>query len=506
MSKMRLTCKVLPALFAVIVLMTAGCREKGPETIDPSKEDIQTKTVKGVNFFAANCLNVYYLWNKDIKTDLDNWLKKYATADPFEKVKEIRYKKDGKEYDRWTEITNDYQSLVGTLEGVTTTYGCDMTLKLLDKTTVCAIVTVVYAGGPAEKAGLKRGDVMVTFNGKSMNTGNYRSVIYDEFLYAPGCTVGILDLNTMQIGKALSMTPVTMYEDPVVYKSVFNIGGRKVAYLVYTSFTLKSVPDLIEACNYFKQQGVKELILDLRYNGGGYVVAEEALASMLAPSDAVSSGALFEQEIYNAELTDYYKKKMGENALKSFFKTSFTYTDEGVEKTYSTAGSNIGLSKIYAIVTSGTASASESILVGLKPYMDIDIIGERTVGKFCSGIVYGAEDWYDDNKYTISSAKYSYKEYVTNWGMYLMIGSYADKNGENPCQPDGLTPDVAAEDIPEYGFQWGDEQDPMLKAALIRAGRTDLAVKTKASSRPAFGKVETQVLKKNFGKRILEKY
>lgn len=501
---MKLNLKIFPILAAVIMMTAVSCREKGLDPFGPGEEDTETRTHKGVNFFAANCLNVYYLWNKEIKSALDIWLKSETTVNPFDKIKAIRYKKGGREYDKWTEITDDYQSLVGTLQGVTTTYGCEIMLKLLDETTVCAIVTVVYAGGPAEKAGLKRGDVMITFNGKSMSPTSYKSVIYDDFLYASSCTVGLLDLSTMTVGKTVSMAPVTMYEDPVVYKSVFDIRGRKVAYLVYTSFTLKSIPDLVAACSFFKSRGAEELILDLRYNGGGYVVAEEALASMLAPEDAVRDGLLFEQEVYNDEMTEFYKKKNGDNALKSFFRTEFKYTDDGKEASCSTAAANIGISKIYAIVSSGTASASESLLVGLMPYMDIDIIGERTVGKFCSGIVYGAEDWYDENKSAISDAKYEYKKYVKNWGMYLMIGSYADKNGKNPCQPDGLVPAFAAEDVPEYGFQWGDERDPMLKAALIRAGRTDLAAGTKAAGRPVLEKAEMQVVKKNFGKRILE--
>lgn len=497
----KLSGKAFLALFAAITLMVAGCREKDIEKPAPDQD---AETCKGVNYFAASCMSVYYLWNEEIKKDLENWISDGIYDDPKTTVRRIRYKKNGKDYDRWTEITDDYASFIGTLEGVTTTYGCDVILKMLDSRTVCAIVTVVYEGGPAEKAGIRRGDILVTFNGKSMSKSNYSDVIFNDFLYSASCTVGILDRNSGKIGQTVSMAAVKMYENPVVHKSVFNIGNKAVGYLVFTGFTLKAIPDLVEACTYFKQEGVSELILDLRYNGGGYVITEEALASMLAPAAYVNSGFLFQQQVYNTELTEYYVKKQGKDALKTYFKTSFKYTDEGKETVCSTAGANIGISKIYAIVSSGTASASESLLVGLMPFMDIEVIGEQTLGKFCSGITYGAEDWYDDYKSSISSARYENKKNVANWGIYVMIGTYADKDGNNPCCPDGLTPDVSAEDIPEYGCQWGDENDPMLKTALIRAGRSDLAARTRAAEKPALPLAGKQIVKSSFGKRIIE--
>ena len=80
-----------------------------------------------------------------------------------------------------------------------------------------------------------------------------------------------------------------MYENPIICDSVYEFNGKKVGYLAYTGFDLKSINPLIEIGKKFKAEGIEELVLDLRYNGGGYVITENVLASMFAPQEAVSS-------------------------------------------------------------------------------------------------------------------------------------------------------------------------------------------------------------------------
>ena len=134
------------------------------------------------------------------------------------------------------------------------------------------------------------------------------------------------------------------------------------------------------------------------------------------------------------------------------------------------------MTKIYALVNSGTASASESILVCLMPYMDIEVIGEQTHGKYCSGIMQEGKAWYQ--KYASAISKIpelvDWKQHIGGWGIYLMINRYADKDGNNPCMPDGLTPDVKATDLFEEPYPLGDEREALLNIALQKAGKPDL--------------------------------
>lgn len=505
-------------LYGIIVLLcTLGlfpaCEKHNPTT-SPSRQQPQSqkqqKVVEAetadndewyyVNYFGYNVMSLYYLWDKEIDAGLGSW--KY-TDDPIKKVSSVRYKdSDGKDIDRWTEMTDKFSELNSSMQGTNTTYGADIEIYYYDSTSdlICAVVRFVYAGSPAEKAGLKRGDVITSVNGQTLRKNNYYNLVVNDFIYSASCTIGL------ESGKSIKMNAVTMYEDPVLLSKTFGCNGKKVGYLLYTSFTPDSGTKLIEICKKFKAEGVSELILDLRYNGGGYVMTEFTLASMLAPAADVKASSVYEKEIYNAGLTEYYQQQG--ISTDRVFSSEFEDTMDGKSYKYSTADANIGINKIYALVSSGTASASESLLVGLKPYMDIVIIGEQTHGKYCSGILYSAHDWYEDYKDTLSNDFYTNGiTYSKDWGMYLMISRYADKNGETPCMPDGFKPDVEIADRPFETYPLGDDREALLREALKLAGKTDLTPMpdTKASSARAYRlkSADRQPQRPEFGLRIL---
>ena len=422
-----------------------------------SPESFREKSIEYVNTFAYNVMNVYYLWVDEISDKLKAWM---SDDDPMEKVKEVRYKDaEGNDIDRWTQVTDDYETFVNSIEGVSTTYGYNFTLYYTseDRNYVAAAVTYVYADSPAAEAGLQRGDLIVKADGAPIPTTDYTAIVKEKLMYSSSCRLGLSD------GREVAMDAVEMYCDPVLLVKVFDCAGKKVGYLHYTSFTQASCESLIKVCDSFKAQGVSELIFDLRYNGGGYVLTEEVLASMLAPAAKVASGDVFMTEVYNARLTEAW----GEEETITHFRNVFKVGG----KTLDTAESNLGPSRIYAIMGRGSASAAEAIICGLKPFVDITIIGEQTYGKYCSGIVLEGAKWYEDYKKIMSSTKYKNgKKYAANWGIYVMIGRYADKDGNTPCMPDGFTPDVEVSDAPLDGYQLGDPNETMLKAALTLAG------------------------------------
>ena len=129
----------------------------------------------------------------------------------------------------------------------------------------------------------------------------------------------------------------------------------------------------------------------------------------------------------------------------------------------------MGISHLYAIMTEDSASASESLIVGLLPYMDVKIFGQQSHGKFCSGIMYSAKDWYKDYDDVLKDEQRELgNQYAGKWGIYVMIGRYADKYGNTPCMPDGFKPDFEVEDRPVEPYQLGNESEAMLAAVLAR--------------------------------------
>ena len=396
-------------------------------------------------------------------------------------------------------LTDDIDGMINSTGGVSTTYGMDFKLLWLDQshTRVCMVVTLTYPDSPAGKAGLKRGDVIVRIGGKELTKDNYSVLLYDSFLYAKSCRL------TSYSGVDYDMTAVEMYEDPVLVRKVFDVGGKKVGYLFFNSFTLASCMDLADAGRYFRSEGIDGLILDMRYNGGGFVVTETALASMLAPEAEVRAGSVFETAVYN----DILSKEWGDE--KTSFTEQYTYTFNGSNYTVDISDANMGIKHLYAILTEDSASASESLLVGLMPYLDVKIFGQQSSGKYCTGIMYRASNWYKDyDKSLDDKQKELGKQYSDKWGIYVMIGRYADKFGNTPCMPDGFKPDFVVEDRPTEPYQLGDEREAMLSAVLsyLRGKTPRPGVSRVAPHGPALGpEIPTEYRKPSYGAHILLK-
>ncbi len=438
------------------------------EVVEAEEGTVQTTTTEiyYANIFARDMLSSVYLWSEEIADDLDK-LDPYTNEDPISTVKEIRYKENGSDVDKWTTLTDDYDSFSSSVAGVETTFGYGLMIGTFSNTgNYFLVISHVYAGSPAEEAGLKRGDIIVQLDGADITSSNYTDALYNSSITL---TMGVVEGNTISLGETVSLTAVTMYENPILCSTTFDCNGKLVGYIAYESFDMVSLPELVSICQSFKSQGVSELILDLRYNGGGYVVTETAIASMLAPESVVKAKSVLLTQVWNATYTAYYKQNGTDTS--TYFSQKFSVYDEDYNViSVSTANANIGIDKLYAIVTGSSASASEALLVGLMPYMDVELIGENTYGKYCTGYILAADDVYS-----------SIPDELDNWGIYVMVSRFADCNGDNPCMPDGIAPDIEAEDSVLDGYQLGDENETMLKAALTAAGKTDFAAKTRTA-------------------------
>ena len=497
---MKKTFQLIAALLIVLAMATACSKESytpgtgsGGGTVTPTPTESISDEIKNADLFAQDALDVFYLWNKEIESEISSKLNPATCKDPIAVVEEIKYKED-----RWTELFDDITPFKESVEGISTTNGMSLSVgTFTDTNNYFFIVNFVYAGSPAEKAGIKRGDVIIYYNKNIINDSNLMDAYYGETSASYGLAewtdTGIADLD-----KSVTLNPVKMYLDPIIINKTFDVNGKKVGYLMYDSFDIESVEKMIEVCKQFKSQGVKELILDLRYNGGGYVFTEEVMASLFAPESAVKAKSLYMKEVYNSVLTEAWSKDDPEfNLTYLSFNHEFGTKGSSDYKNVSTANANIGLEKIYAIVNSNTASASESLLVGLNPYMSIVTVGQQTHGKFCTGYILGSDDLYD----MLNRPSFD-KNKISKWGIYVMVSTYSDKNGNNMCRPDGIKPNIEASDEPWEGIALGNENESMLKAALTAAGKNYTTTRM-LQTRPRLD-VKTLPNKYKFGRRIKE--
>ena len=482
--KLTLSCLIISGY-----VITGCTKEEGNSDNNSGDKSKITEETRYANRFAREALEIYYYWNEEISKDL-NQLDPEKNSDPIATVEKIRYHDGTNEIDKWTMLTDNMDEFTSSVEGVTTTYGYTPIVYRLSKESneVIAAVAFVSENSPAEKAGIKRGDLIYKIDGKTLTTENYLDLFYSSQIKL---SLAKLDGNTITPTTELSLEAVKMYENPILCDSVYNFNGKKVGYLAYSSFDLKSIPELINICKEFKNEGIKELILDLRYNGGGYVITENVLASMFAPQVNVTNKDVFEKEDYNDLLTESFQQ--GGISTVTRFETEYNYDE--LDLNISTKDANIGLEKIYGIITNNSASASEALLSGLMPYMDIELIGNQSHGKYCTGSMLTSEYFYEEVKET------KVPQVIKNWGIYVMVSIYKNANDETPCMPNGLTPNVEAEDTLET-YQLGDENEAMLRVALEKAGKVYPASRTQETHTADLKAIETPK-KANFGRRII---
>jgi C-terminal processing protease CtpA/Prc len=292
---------------------------------------------------------------------------------------------------------------------------------------VIAVVEYVEPEAPADKAGLKRGDLIIKVNGENLTVNNYSDLYALEDL-----TVG---LGTYVNGELEDLSPsYNLYAEeiqvnPILVNTVFENGGSKVGYLAFTSFISEYDEDLKAVFAGFKSQGITDLIIDLRYNGGGSVATAKLLAGMIGPTSM--EGDVFIRTAYNEILTDYITE---ENPNEPEWYNDYFESYEN----------NLNLSRLYVLTTAATASASEMVMYTLMPYMDVIQIGEQTHGKYYASITIDDQDNH-------------------NWAIQPIIMRAENKNNSIDYSQ-GLIPDSDIRD--DYTYQLGDQKDLLTATAL----------------------------------------
>lgn len=412
----------------VLVSLTNGCKKSVP-----AEEKIPAETI-ATNQWIYETLNLYYYWNNFLPTNIDNTKEK----DPEAYFYKLLYVPT----DKWSFITSDYPSLEAELSGVPTTMGYHPAFYLTGSNKVIIAVSYVYPGSPADAAGLKRGDIILSIDNTQLDTTNY----YDKYSGTSySVQLGKLEGNTLTpTGVSLNMTASVTQTDPAIYHTVLDTGGKKVGYLVYVEFITGNnnayLTDLENIFNEFKTAGVSDIIVDLRYNPGGQVDAAIRLASLIAPATATTTNKIMINLNYNSGLQNYLlTNNMGEYLNYKFENDP----------------ANLNMSNVYFLTTSRSASASELVIVGLEPYMNVIKIGESTYGKYVGSWVL--------------------PDTANKWAMMPIVTKFSNVDGYTDFV-NGLAPDYSIQDDPITAVPFGDVTDPMVaKALTLITGKSGVA-------------------------------
>ena len=428
--------------FAILFLFMVSCKR---DAIEPTSQvGVDSLATTGVQFSAINA------WIYEVMQDAYFWSKQMpaqstlnASANPADYFEKLIYQRST--VDRFSGITDDIASLQKEFNGISKIFGIQYQLAAVDQkqTNIGLFLSYVVKGSPAEAAGLKRGDIILKVNGQALTSGNYATLLRssDNISFNLGKLDGTMLIADDQ--KTYTMTKAEVTENPVGFSAVIDKSqyGKKIGYLVYTQFVpgTDASPKLYDdqlrkIFGDFKAQGVNELVLDLRFNGGGYISSAETLASLIGKN--ISASKVFYKEQWNESYTALYQKEKGPNALDHNFLSE---------------PNNIGanLNRVFVLTSKGTASASELIINGLKPYMSVITVGDHTYGKNLFGTLIG-----DDKK-------------RWNWGMYVMLGQTANASGESDYgTANGIAATHSVDDsvIPYRAF--GDDNETLFSKVL----------------------------------------
>lgn len=393
------------------------------------KEGNPTEAVyQKVNNRLYDVFSEAYLWNTRIpsRASLQN------TVEPEAYFEKLRYLPD----DRWSDLFQNSDQVSQMLENEESGFGYGLAFGRFTNTgTYFAVITHVYPNSPAEKAGLERGDLIIGINNSDITDRNAQDLWYASSLTL---TLGKLAGSEISEEGKVSMQASTQYDDPVIATRILEQSGHKIGYLCYTDYVERSESRLTEVFTGFREAGVTDVVLDLRYNGGGLSTTGVFLSSILAPATALDGNTVYLTESWNDLYNDYYDHEANEDYdRKQYFKPDIPV--------------NMNLNRLYILTSGQTASASEGTIIGLAPYMNVVTIGDSTYGKYCGAAFLETLDERDKD--------------LKQWGMMLVVYRFVNRDGLTDFK-NGLAPTFPVSDDLFETYPFGDERDPQLAKAI----------------------------------------
>ena len=441
---------IYPLSIILSSVLSLSCSKEDDNIAITPKESTATTTEEDFeveNFIYAG-MNEIYLYKAYVPQLTDSYYnsnKKEEYIKTFDSPEEL-YEGLQAGFDEFSFMTSDYEALAKSFQGVSKVNGMSFGLgRIGDTDDLFGYVQYVLPGTSAEEQGVERGDIFTEINGISLNISNYRDLLSDETY--------TIDINRIEngyitpTGNTIALISREYSENPIYISTVIEEDGKRIGYLMYNGFTGTDAFDsqLNGVFAEFKSLGISDLILDLRYNGGGSVETAVDLAGMITGQ---YKGEVFIKEKWN----DKYQNAWPEESYITRFDSEIR-TGE--------VTNSLNLNKIYVIGTGSTASASELIINGLEPYIDVIHIGTTTRGKFqASTTLYDAPNFYlyDSNGNLHVNPEHKY-------AIQPLIFKSANANGKTDFV-DGLSPDIEIrESLSNFG-ELGNPDESLLRTAI----------------------------------------
>ncbi|GAA3516657.1 hypothetical protein GCM10022393_33460 [Aquimarina addita] len=433
----------------VILLLIAGifftgCFEDNDDVLRvASSTEINDFIWKGMNTFYVYKSEVDDLANDRFSSDgeyndfLQNFASPESIFDALRTKEVVSVAGENIPVDEFSFLVDDYVALEKLFDGITQNNGMEYGLKRYpepNESLVFGFVRYVLPGTDADAKGIKRGDIFNTIDGIQITDENFSSLLAPD-----SYTIGLATYdgtNVIATETSVSLTKTEYTENPVHIAKTLDVGGNPVGYLMYNGFTGDFDEELNAAFGTFSADGVTDLILDLRYNGGGSVTTAIDLSSMITGQ--------FKDQVFSTEQWNVDRQEqLGDTNL----------FDDKIRT--GTGINSLNLTRVFILTTVSSASASELVINGLDPYIDVIQIGTNSRGKFQASITL-----YDSSDFGRSGADIGHTYAIQPLVLKsLNAVGFTDYYG-------GFTPDILIEeDYTNLGIL-GETTEPFLSAAI----------------------------------------
>jgi carboxyl-terminal processing protease len=322
-------------IFISILFISCKKEPSGPPIIDLQGRD-----------YLYDLMNEWYLWYNLMPS-----VKKDDYTDPFKLLEAMKYKT----LDKWSFVEN-YDEFKAAMEGTFVGHGFRIGL---DENGI-ARIALIYANSPLYANGVRRGWIVKKINDTEiapiLSAGN--SAAYTQLIgeSKAGITNKFLFQKPDGTEVTISSTKASFTLNSVLVYDTLHLSSGTTGHLVFDSFIQPSTQELQTAFSYFKTNAVTDLVIDLRYNSGGILDVAVDLASLIAGNAFVSTTLI---------KSSYNDKHTSENRITNF----------------KSEANPLNLTRLVVITTRYTASASEVVINGLKPHLNVKCIGDTTNGK-----------------------------------------------------------------------------------------------------------------------------
>ncbi len=400
---MTMQFKSLPAISAVFaavcISFTSGCGG-GSGGLLPELPGIGAINQEDEPQALKSYMQDYYYWYKEIPN---------VDVSGFKTAEEALPKLIVTPKDRFSYIDTQANQNAFFQEGIAVGAGFGMVEKNSQ-----VLINYVRPASPAQKAGLKRADRLVSVNGTAITT-------IDSVDKPIGPReVGVkVDMTVEREGQTvtLSMVKDKYPIETVSDAKIIDVAGRKVGYLYFFAFIARTKDDWTAAVDSLKQQGAQDLIVDLRHNGGGYLYTAGEISGSLRTTAQTGTEPL--------------------STLR--FNDKHTRDNDTTNITNYSSTNRFG--KVIFLTTKSSCSASEALINGLAPYQETIIIGTTTCGK---------------------PVGFTPRNYGTTKVFSIVTFETVNRDG-NGNYYDGLKPTCSVEEALTTGF--GDANEPLLATA-----------------------------------------